>query len=299
MATSIHRAILFGNTHQMQKSASVKRVLDKLRTMNCEVLVEEDFAAFLQSLPDVDVEGLATCSCHELNGCSSDIIISMGGDGTFLRTASCVGRLGIPILGINTGHLGFLADIMPAQIETAIEDLLAGHYVVEQRRLLKVEKDGIPFSSTPYALNEVSVLKSDNSSLINVRTEIDGELLANYVADGLIVCTPTGSTGYSLSVNGPIVAPNSQSFCISAVAPHSLNVRPVILNDDVTITLHVKSRSHKYLLSIDGRCETFSEGDTLRLSRADYTIGVMKVRHLSFFDTLRDKMMWGADQRFN
>lgn len=299
MSTTITRVVLFGNTCQMQETQSVMRILGKLREAQCKVSVEAEFADVLRLVSDIRIDDFPIVHYAEIKPEQFDFVISMGGDGTFLRTAAYIGRLGLPILGINTGHLGFLADVMPDQIETAIDDVLGGHCVVEQRRLLKIEKDGVPLSTFPYALNEVSVLKYDNSSLINVTTEIDGELLANYVADGVIVCTPTGSTGYSLSVNGPIVAPNSQSFCISAVAPHSLNVRPVILNDDVTITLHVHSRSHKYLISIDGRCETFSDGDTLQLSRADYTIGVMKVKHLSFFDTLRDKMLWGADQRFN
>lgn len=297
--TPLRRVLLFGNSHQIKKSLSVSHVLQKLQAAGADLRIEAGFARFLQSLPNVDVHAYKTCTCSESESWKPDFAISMGGDGTFLRTAACVGSKGVPILGVNTGHLGFLADVMPDGIDQSIECLMAGHYVVEQRSLLRVEKSGAPLGIYPYALNEVAVLKHDNSALINVTTEIDGDLLANYVADGLIVCTPTGSTGYSLSTGGPIISPDSQSFCISAVAPHSLSVRPVILNDDVTITLHVHTRSHKYLLAIDGRSETLSEGDTLRLRRAEYSIGVIKVKHLRFFDTLRDKMSWGADQRFN
>lgn len=299
MSQARHKIVLIGNTHQLSKSESIARVLTKLEALGCDVILESEFARFLHTLPGLDLTRCTTLPSSAFPGCGADFAISMGGDGSFLRAAACVGRAGFPVLGLNTGHLGFLADILPRNIESALDDIRAGHYTVEQRSLLRIEKDGAPLAGYPYALNEVSVLKYDNSSLIGVRTEVDGALLTNYVADGLIVCTPTGSTGYSLSVGGPLIAPNSRSLCISAVAPHSLNVRPVILNDDVVITLHVSSRSGKYLISVDGRSETFSEGDTLRLSRADYTIGVMKVRHLHFFDTLRDKMSWGTDERFN
>lgn len=157
---------------------------------------------------------------------TADIIISMGGDGTFLGTAATVGARGIPILGINTGRLGFLADVSPEDIDPAIDSLCSGQYVVEQRTLLSVSKDGTPISGYPFALNEVAVLKHDNSSLIEIKTIINGAPLMTYMADGLIVCTPTGSTGYSLSAGGPIICPRSQTFCLSAVAPHSLSVRP-------------------------------------------------------------------------
>ena len=141
------------------------------------------------------------------------------------------------------------------------------------------------------------MLKHDNSSLIDIRTEIDGELLTHYIADGLIVSTPTGSTGYSLSAGGPVIVPGTQTLCLSAVAPHSLYIRPVVLNDDVTITLTVQSRSHNFLVAIDGRSESFRSGTTITLRRASYDIKVMKIRHKNFFDTLRTKMMWGADNR--
>ena len=174
--------------------------------------------------------------------------------------------------------------------------LKTGNYKVDERSLIKVDTDA-PLGGYPYALNEVALLKYDNSSLISVATFVGGELLANYVADGLIICTPTGSTGYSISVGGPIIVPASHSLCISAVAPHSLSVRPVIVTDDVEIELHVKSRSQKFLIAIDGRSEVLDEGVVVRLRRADHTIRVLKVCRPQFFDTLRDKMQWGADQR--
>lgn len=260
-------------------------------------MIEENFAGFLRR------RGLSDLYPYELlhrnNPFTADLAISLGGDGTFLRTAAFIGNRGIPILGINTGHLGFLADVSPERISEALEAIYNnGQNVVESHSVIAVScNSDHPLRTFPYALNEVALLKHDNSSLINIRTEINGDLLADYIADGLIVSTPTGSTAYALSVGGPIIAPDSDAFCIAPVAPHSLNVRPFVVKDDVDIRLTVKSRSHRYLLSIDGRSESLSETIEIHLRRARHTVGVVKVEHLKFFDTLRDKMLWGADHR--
>ena len=260
-------------------------------------MIEENFAGFLRRRGLID-------SCvyellHRNSPFTADLAVSMGGDGTFLRTAAAIGDRGIPILGINTGHLGFLADVSPERIPEALEAIYNnGQNVVESHSVIAVNcNSDHPLCTFPYALNEVALLKHDNSSLINIRTEINGDLLADYIADGLIVSTPTGSTAYALSVGGPIIAPDSDAFCIAPVAPHSLNVRPFVVKDDVDIRLTVKSRSHRYLLSIDGRSESLSETIEIHLRRARHTVGVVKVEHLKFFDTLRDKMLWGADHR--
>ncbi len=259
-------------------------------------MIEENFAGFLRRRGLID-------SCvyellHRNSPFTADLAVSMGGDGTFLRTAAAIGDRGIPILGINTGHLGFLADVTPERIPEALEIIYQGRSVVESHSVIAVScNNDHPLRTFPYALNEVALLKHDNSSLINIRTEINGDLLADYIADGLIISTPTGSTGYALSVGGPIIAPDSDAFCIAPVAPHSLNVRPFVVKDDVDIRLTVKSRSHRYLLSIDGRSESLSETIEIHLRRASHSVGVVKVEHLKFFDTLRDKMLWGADHR--
>lgn len=288
------RVALFGNTYQEKKTAYVAAVLHKLRAMGAEITIDAAFAQFITERVGIDTRG---CCPTQRGDLQADLCISMGGDGTFLNTAAAVADRGIPILGINTGHLGFLADVSPEELDSALEAVHRGECVVEQRSVLKVETDGAPLTGYPYALNEVAVLKHDNSSLIEVRTHIDNAPLADYLADGLIVSTPTGSTGYSLSVGGPIIVPRSSSLCIAPVASHSLNTRPVIVCDDVTVRLEVHSRSHHFLVSIDGRSESFPSGTVLTLRRAPYTVGVMKVRHMNFFDTLRDKMMWGADRR--
>lgn len=288
---------LFGNVYQSEKNKYVSATLSCLHALGVEIAVEEKFAHFISRTLGIDHVpfGVVTGPSPDI-----DMAISMGGDGTFLGTAAKIGASGIPILGINTGHLGFLADISPDSadmIDEALRMLLDGQYVIEQRTLIEAKCEGNPLQTYPFALNEVAVLKHDLSSLIEIHTMVGDEHLATYLADGLIVCTPTGSTGYSLSVGGPIIEPRSGSFCISAVAPHSLTSRPVILCDDVEIRLKVRSRSHNFLISIDGRSGSYPDGTSLILRRAPYTIGVVKIKHRLFFDTLREKMMWAADKR--
>lgn len=288
------KTALFGNSFQAKKNVYIPRVLEALDGIGAEVVIEKQFAAFLGERLGIDTSAYALFGHDAL---SADLVISMGGDGTFLNAAACVGGSGIPILGINTGRLGFLADVSPEDIETALDAVSRGEHIVEQRAVIAVEKDGEPLEGYPYALNEVAVLKHDNSSLIEIDTYVGDALLNNYMADGLIVSTPTGSTGYSLSVGGPVIVPQSGTFCISPVASHSLSTRPVVVCNNTTIRLTVQSRSHNFLISVDGRSESFPDGTTVTLRRAPYTIGVVKVKHLNFFDTLREKMMWGMDQR--
>lgn len=228
---------------------------------------------------------------------NADLVLSIGGDGTFLSAAAAVADSGTPILGINTGHLGFLTDISQSELADALDRIKSQDYILHPRSVISVEAIGSEIKTHPHALNEVAILKHDNSALIQIETYINGQLLNGYLADGLIISTPTGSTGYSLSVGGPIAAPDCGCLCLSAVAPHSLNVRPVILRDDVDIELRIHSRSHHYLLAIDGRSQSLPHTTTLRLRRASFNINVMNVHHRAFFDTLRDKMHWGIDAR--
>lgn len=288
------RIALLGNVFQTKKNAYIKRVLKKLAELQADICIEEGFADFLNRELSVSLNGMDTFKMPHLK---ADLVISMGGDGTFLTSAAQVGARGIPILGINTGRLGFLADVSPEDIENALDAVFDGRYTIEQRAVIAMTLDGETYHGYPYALNEVAILKHDNSSLIEIDTHINGALLTNYMSDGLIISTPTGSTGYSLSVGGPIIVPRSGTFCLSPVASHSLSTRPVIVCDDVVITLRVRSRSHNFLIAVDGRSESISENTTITLRRAPYAIGVMKIMHQNFFDTLRDKMMWGADQR--
>lgn len=289
------RFAVFGKAFPSARTRQVAAVVCGLRALGVEMAVERDFADFLVEEGNANaVDGLERFDvCPDV----ATVALSIGGDGTILSTAARLGRRQIPILGINTGRLGFLADITPDHMAQALTQLSNGDYSVSTRSLIEVIVEGEEMDVYPFALNEVAVLKHDNSSLIEVETHVDGELLTNYLADGLIVSTPTGSTGYSLSVGGPILSPDSPTFCLAPVAPHSLTMRPVILSDTVSIELKVHSRSGRYLLAIDGRSISLPEGCTIRLRKADYCVSVIKTTGNDFFHTLRGKMMWGVDQR--
>jgi|MGYP002512289781 NAD+ kinase len=285
---------LFGNIYQAKKSAHVLRLLSILGKHQAEVYMHKEFYQFLtkEQKMDIHVAGVFEGSDFE-----ADIVLSMGGDGTFLKAASHVGHKNIPILGINTGRLGFLADVSPEEMEETFEDIYKGNYKIEDRSVLQAFSEGQPLKGYPCGLNEIAILKRDSSSMITIHTSINGAYLTTYQADGLVIATPTGSTAYSLSIGGPVIVPHSKTIAITPVAPHSLNVRPIVINDDWEITLDVESRSHNFLVAIDGRSETCREGTRLTIRKADYKIKVIKRPNHVFFHTLRDKMMWGADGR--
>ena len=226
-----------------------------------------------------------------------DLVISMGGDGTFLKAACMVGEREIPILGINKGRLGFLADVLPSEIEDVLEHVLRRDYMIENHPVIKLEADGECVDCCPFALNDIAVLKRDTASMISIKAYVNGEFLVNYQADGLIIATPTGSTAYSLSNGGPIIVPQSGSLCITPVAPHSLNIRPIVINDTSVIELEVCSRSHNFLVAIDGRSMKLTEGTRLTIRKADYMVKLVKLKNQRYFSTLHRKLMWGADSR--
>ena len=286
--------VLFGNIYQAKKSAHVLRLLSILGKYQAEVYIEKEFHQFLTKEQKMDIH---SANVFDRNDFDADMVLSMGGDGTFLKAASYVGNKNIPILGINTGRLGFLADVSPEEMEETFEDIYKGNYKIEDRSVLQVTSEGQPLKGYACGLNEIAVLKRDSSSMIAIHTSINGAYLTTYQADGLVIATPTGSTAYSLSVRGPVIVPHSNTIAITPVAPHSLNVRPIVINDDWEITLDVESRSHNYLIAIDGRSETCREGTRLTIRKADYYIKVVKRPSHVFFHTLRDKMMWGADGR--
>ena len=227
----------------------------------------------------------------------ADFVISMGGDGTFLRAAGRVGNRQIPLLGINMGRLGFLADVLPSEIETTLDRVLSGDYIIEDHTVIKLESDGEEVSCNPFALNDIAVLKRDSASMISIKARVNGDFLVNYRADGLIIATPTGSTAYSLSNGGPIIVPQSGSLCITPVAPHSLNIRPIVINDTGVIELEVESRSHNFLVAVDGRSLKMAEGTRLTIRKAPYTVKIIKLKNRRYFSTLHEKLMWGADNR--
>ena len=288
------RFALFGNTYQTEKSASIQQVLSCLERHGAEVSIDAEYYQFLK---DCQYVGEQASHIFQGNAFEADFVISMGGDGTFLKAASRVGHKNIPILGVNVGRLGFLADIRPDDIESCLDAICHDDYAIESRALIQVDTDGEPLEGINCALNDVAILKRDTASMISIRTSINGQYLHTYQADGLIVSTPTGSTAYSLSNGGPIIVPGTKVFSLTAVAPHSLNVRPIVLSDSSVIELEVESRSHNFLVAIDGRSEKCKEGTRLTLRRAPYDIQVVKRSGQRYFNTLREKMMWGVDVR--
>lgn len=288
------RFALFGNTCETCKSVHAEQLLRILSHYGDEVYADPDFYRFLREEQPFTFEPAGIIS--DLAGQDIDMAISLGGDGTFLKAARCVGNTGIPIVGINTGRLGFLADVSADEMEDFFSRLHEGRYIVRERSLLELVVDD-DTAHVAYALNEVTVSKHDSSSMIAVRTTINGEHLATYMGDGLIVATPTGSTAYSLSAGGPIIYPQADVFVLTAVAPHSLGVRPMVIADDKVLHLTVESRNGSFLVAVDGISRSYPEHTTLTLRKAPHTIRVVKQENSTFFRTLQNKMMWGADPR--
>lgn len=225
-------------------------------------------------------------------GC--DVVLSFGGDGTMLRTAHAVGRAAKPILGVNIGRLGFLADVEVAELEDTIGRLESGDFRVEERSVLSVDFSEFGDGEASFALNEVVIERGASAGMITVDVEVDGRFLNSYWADGLIIATPTGSTAYSLSLGGPIIAPESGVIVITPIAPHTLTVRPIVLSIDSRITVRVRASGPSYLIAVDGRSRTLAEqGIPLAVCRADYVVRLVKLPERDYFETLRNKLMWG------
>lgn len=285
---------IFGNSYQPRKSHSLLRVLSFLRQHGCRAEFDRPFRDFLTSEQMLD---LGDAGAFDGDDFDADFVISMGGDGTFLKSAVRVGAKNIPIIGINMGRLGFLADVLPGEVEAALQAVLDGNYGIEEHTAIQIATARGDFDGCHYALNDIAVLKRDVASMISIRTCIDDSYLVTYQADGLIVTTPTGSTAYSLSNGGPIIVPQTRTLCLTPVAPHSLNIRPIVISDASTVKLDVESRSHNYLVAVDGRSYTMHEGSTVTISKAPFVTRIVKPNDRRYFSSLRDKMMWGADKR--
>lgn len=226
-----------------------------------------------------------------------DFLISLGGDGTLLDTVTLVRDKNIPVLGINFGRLGFLASIGKEDLGTAVEALVKRSFVIDKRSLLHVDSNMPLFGEVPYALNEFAIHKTDTSPMIKIHTYLNGEFLNTYWADGLIVATPTGSTGYSLSCNGPVVFPDSGSFVITPVAPHNLNVRPIIVPNNNVISFEVEGRTDHFICALDSRKEIVEKSIQLAVKREDFTLSLVRLNENNFLQTLRTKLSWGLDTR--
>jgi NAD+ kinase len=289
------RVGVYGRECKPDKLPVVKGLFDKLNALGAEVYVQSDYAGFLRREFDYCPENTSLTGDGAF---APDFALSVGGDGTFLRTALEVYRQNIPILGINTGRLGFLADVGSNQINETLDELFRGDYKVEERSLLRMtDVEERAFDGFNYALNEVAILKRDTSSMITVHTYLNDDYLTSYVADGLIIATPTGSTAYSMSVNGPILLPQNRNFILSPVAPHTLNVRPIVIPDHYIITLNVESRTHSFLASLDGRSADFPADTVLKIRKAEFSTLIIKRFNQTFYQTLREKLMWGTDVR--
>ena len=228
---------------------------------------------------------------------SIDCIISLGGDGTLLDTVSLVRNKNIPVLGINFGRLGFLASIGKKEVATVVEALTSRNYVIDKRSLIHLDADQPLFGKTPYGLNEFAIHKTDTSPMIKIHTYLNGDFLNTYWADGLIVATPTGSTGYSLSCNGPVVFPDSSSFVITPVAPHNLNVRPIVVPDDNIVSFEVEGRTDHFICALDSRKEIVEKKIQLAVKKEAFTISLIRLNDSNFLQTLRNKLSWGLDTR--
>lgn len=285
---------VFGSLYQTEKVLQARRLFQTLEKFDAEVYICDDFYHFLVHEMDLDPGYTGLISGNDFQ---ADLALSVGGDGTFLKTAQRVSDKGIPILGINTGRLGFLADVSDREIEDVMLEVFKNYYKVEDRTLLEVSSDRLTGDFYPYALNEVAILKRDASSMISIHTTLGENYLNTYLADGLIISTPTGSTAYSLSAGGPVIIPQAKNFVLSPVAPHSMTVRPLVVNDDEVITLEIRSRSNNFLLSLDGRSIVLDAGSKVTIHKAPFVIRVVKRYNHNFTDTLRNKLMWGADKR--
>lgn len=290
MAQDHIRFAIFGNEYSPNGAGTVIGIFNALRHHNAEYYVDRPYFDYLTGILHLDIDPTGVFDGYDFD---VDFAISLGGDGTFLRAASRVGKKNVPVLGVNMGHLGFLADIAPDEAEDAINDIFEGKYRFVERSVIEASTENEPFRGNPYALNEVAVLKRDIASMILIRTTINGEYLTTYQADGLIVSTPTGSTAYSLSNGGPIMVPSTDVLCLTPVAPHSLNVRPIVINDNVTVELEVESRSHNFLIAVDGRSEKMQEGTKVTIRKAPFVIRIVKRLGKQYYKNLRDKMGWG------
>jgi len=274
---------------------AVEKLLDFLLEKKVDVFFESDF---IKTQNSTIQENTASNVFKKLDN-SFDLLISVGGDGTILRAITLVRDLGIPIVGINTGRLGFLATIQTDEIDSAMNEILKGDYKISERSLLSVstEPKNDDISETHFALNEIAISRKNTTSMITVETHLNDEYLTSYWADGLILSTPTGSTGYSLSCGGPVITPEAKNFALTPIAPHNLSARPLIIPDNTKVTLRVNGREDQFLMSLDSRIITLPNTTTVTVKKAKFVIKMVELLDKAFLATLRKKLLWGEDRR--
>lgn len=289
---------VFGQSFHKSNEESLHELLNCLKEKNVTVYIERRFFNTAKNLFNnlLDSDEFST---FDILDSSYDLLISIGGDGTILRAITFVRDLDIPIIGINTGRLGFLATIQHEDIATAIEAIIDKKYKISERNLLSIstEPEHEEFKILDFALNEIAVSRKNTTSMITVETQLNGEYLTSYWSDGLIISTPTGSTGYSLSCGGPVITPDTNSFVITPIAPHNLSARPLVITDSTEIKLKVSGREDNYLVSLDSRIATLSNTTIVTIKKAPFKIKMIELLNESFLDTLRKKLLWGEDKR--
>lgn len=273
------------------------RLFDLFNEKSVECLVYRPFLEYLQH--DCGMHPTVAGQFETGNDLPDDVsfLLSLGGDGTLLKSFMAAKNGSIPLVGINSGRLGFLSDISRDEIEKALDNILKGNIIIDERTVLELEIVNNNESQFLYGLNEITVTKLDSSAMINIHTYVNGEFLNTYWADGLIIATPTGSTAYSLSVGGPILTPDSENFVISPIAPHNLTVRPIVVPDHHSITLQVEGRGLQFLTSVDSKSEAIYFSVLLKIKKAPFKVKTIRLKDHSFFSTLRNKLMWGVDKR--
>lgn len=284
------RILLFGNEYQQRYTTELHRLIKMLRMRNADIVVEQDFFGYLRECLDIRIGGLVGMAACDMDG---DVALSIGGDGTFLRTARVMARKDVPVLGINTGHLGYLADAGVSEMERVVGELYDGQYKIGRRTMLEIITDCNVHINNPLALNEVAILRQDTCSMLKMRTWVNGIDLTTYRGDGLVVSTPTGSTAYNLSVGGPLIEPTAHVMVLSPISAHSLTMRPLVLRDDSIIAIETVSRTQQYLVSLDGEVYSFPSGVAVTVKKSDVFVKIIEPLNHNFADTLRKKLMWG------
>jgi len=289
---------IFGQYYHYNTHNSIETLLEVVSNTKAQVFIEKGFYNIIKK-EHPESKCLDSFKTFENIDNSFDLLVSIGGDGTILRATTYVGNLDVPIVGINTGRLGFLATIQPNQIKEAFEQIINNKHKISERTLLSVKTnpDHEDLAKNNFALNEIAVSRKNTTSMITVHTKLNGEYLTSYWSDGLIISTPTGSTGYSLSCGGPVITPNANNLVITPIAPHNLNARPFVIPDDTEIELRVNGREDYYLMSLDSRIVTLHNSTIITIKKADFKIKMVELLHESFIDTLRKKLLWGEDKR--
>lgn len=287
---------IYGRPVNSNQIALAESVIMLLKKTGCTIRVHTPYLHFLESHLSSKFS-VGTFNSYEDLKSETDFLFSIGGDGTLLDTVFLVKDSNIPIVGINAGRLGFLSSISRENVELAISSLAKGHYALDTRTLLRVEANHPIFVGENIALNEFTLHKKETSSMITIHTYLNGEYLNSYWADGIMIATPTGSTGYSLSCGGPIIVPQSETFVITPIAPHNLNVRPIVVSDKNVISLEVEGRSQHFMATLDSRSVTIDSGYQLAVRRENYTINLVRMNNEDFLNTLRKKLNWGLDTR--